>query len=152
MKIISKAWLWSILIHLTRCKNWPGPSLICLTKYILFKIPDLKNLNFLQPWCLVHLWLSLGWWYLPIVKSTHRIELEWGIHHDYRNTLPVWLGICYSWKNGWPGIFLLTDVSMVCKFFRYGNIKERKYLGKIIKVRGGGWIEKKNHKFQFVNF
>ena len=36
-------------ICLTRTRASPVSSLICLTKYELSKIPDLKDLDFLQP-------------------------------------------------------------------------------------------------------
>ena len=44
-----KPGLWPGQICLTRTGASPGSSLICLTKYELSKIPDLKDLNFFQP-------------------------------------------------------------------------------------------------------
>ena len=41
--------LWLGKICLTRSSTSPGSSLICLNKYELSKIPDLKDLNFFQP-------------------------------------------------------------------------------------------------------
>ena len=44
-----KPGLWPGNICLTRTSASPGSSLICLTKYELSKIPDLKDLDFFQP-------------------------------------------------------------------------------------------------------
>ena len=41
--------LWPGQICLTRSGTAPGSGLICLTKYESSKIPDLTDLNFLQP-------------------------------------------------------------------------------------------------------
>ena len=45
-----KPGLWPGQICLTRTDASPGSSLICLTKYELSKILDLKDLDFFQPW------------------------------------------------------------------------------------------------------
>ena len=45
-----KPGLWPGQICPTRTGASPGSSLICLTKYELSKIPDLKDLNFFQPY------------------------------------------------------------------------------------------------------
>ena len=44
-----KPGLWPGQICLTRTGAPLGSSLICLTKYELSKIPDLKDLDFFQP-------------------------------------------------------------------------------------------------------
>ena len=45
-----KQGLWPGQICLTRSGTSPGSGLICLTKYALSKILDLKDLDFFQPW------------------------------------------------------------------------------------------------------
>ena len=62
-----KPGLWPGQICLTRNGTSPGSGLICLTKYELSKILDLKDLNFFHPWVWLLWGSAISMSYVPLI-------------------------------------------------------------------------------------